>query len=69
VQDTGFGGVLPVGEGILSFRSLEQAVGAIREVEGNYARHAKAARAIAEEYFDSNKVLARLLEETVESDD
>ena len=37
-----------------------------REVEGNYSRHAKAARAIAEEYFDSGKVLNRLIEQTME---
>ena len=65
VQDTGFAPVLPVGEGILSFRTLEEAAAAIREVEGDYARHARAARALAEEYFDSNKVLTRLIEEAL----
>ncbi len=67
MQDTGFGAVLPVGEGVLSFRTVEEAAAAIREVEGNYARHAKAARAIAEEYFASDKVLSRLIEEALES--
>ena len=61
VQDTGFPANLPVGEGVLSFRTTEEAVAAIREVEGQYAKHAKAARAIAEEYFDSDKVLQRLI--------
>jgi hypothetical protein len=65
VQDTGFGAVLPVGEGVLSFRTMEEAVAAIRDVEGDYARHAKAARAIAEEYFDSNKVLSRLIDDAL----
>jgi hypothetical protein len=65
VQDTGFSAVLPVGEGLVPFTTLEEAVAAIREVEGNYARHAKAARAIAEEWFDSDKVLKRLLEEAL----
>ena len=60
VQDTGFASTLPVGEGILPFTTMDEAVAAIREVEGNYARHAKAARAIAEEYFDSDKVLTHL---------
>ncbi len=63
VQDTGFGSVLPTGEGVLSFRTMEEAADAIREVEGDYDRHAKAARAIAEEQFDSDKVLTRLIEE------
>lgn len=68
VQDTGFGAVLPVGEGLLSFTTVEEAVAAIKEVEANYARHSKAARAIADEYFDSDKVLNRLVEEALSSD-
>lgn len=62
VQDTGFAEVLPVGEGILPFRTIEEAAAAIHEVEVNHTQHAKAARAIAEEYFDSDKVLTRLIE-------
>ena len=68
VQDTGFATVIPVGEGILTFRTLEEAAAEIHEVEGNYEQHAKAARAIAEEYFDSDKVLNRLIEEAMSSD-
>jgi len=63
VQDTGFGAVLPVGEGLLSFATLEQAVAAVQQVEANYARHSKAARDIAEAYFDSDKVLTRMIGE------
>jgi hypothetical protein len=62
VQDTGFASVIPVGEGVLTFQTLEEAVDAIREVEAHYPRHAEAARGLAEEYFDSDKVLGRLLE-------
>ena len=62
VQDTGFSHVLPVGEGIISFNTLDEAEAGIREVEGNYHRHAKAAQDIAEAYFDSDKVLNRLLD-------
>jgi hypothetical protein len=69
VQDTGFPAVLPVGEGILAFKTLEEAIGSIEEVEANYARQAKAARAIAEEYFNSEKVLTRLIEEALASDE
>lgn len=68
VQDTGFTAVLPVGEGILPFKTPEEAAAAVREVEAHYTRHAKAARAIAEEYFDSNKILGRLIEEALSSD-
>lgn len=62
VQDTGFSRALPVGEGVLAFKTLTEAEEAIREVERNYSRHAKAARGIAETYFDSDKVLNRLLD-------
>jgi hypothetical protein len=61
VQDTGFGQVLPAGEGILSFKTIDEAEDAIREVEGNYNRHSKAAQSIAEAYFDADKVLNSLL--------
>jgi hypothetical protein len=62
VQDTGFTTILPTGEGLLSFSTTEDAVAAIHEVEGDYERHAKAARTVAEEYFNSDKVLPRLIE-------
>jgi hypothetical protein len=68
VQDTGFGSVLPVGEGILPFRTTEEAANAIQDVESNYERNAKAARAIGEEFFDSTKVLSRLVEEALSFD-
>jgi glycosyltransferase involved in cell wall biosynthesis len=67
VQDTGLAGVLPVGEGVLAFRSLEEAAEALREVEGDYARHAKAARGVAEACFDSDRVLTRLVEEAMQA--
>lgn len=65
VEDTGFTSVLPTGEGILPFATMDDAVKAIRSVEHDYEKHSKAARAIAEEYFDSRKVLARLVLDAV----
>jgi hypothetical protein len=62
VQDTGVGRTLPVGEGLLTFRSPEEAEVRIRDVMDDPERHAKAARAVAEEYLDSDAVLGRLLE-------
>lgn len=66
VQDTGFPAVLPVGEGLFAFRELDEAVDAVREVNGNYQRHARAARELAE-YFDSGTVLTRLLDHVMGS--
>jgi hypothetical protein len=65
VQDTGFGETLPVGEGIQSFRTLSESAAAVRVVETNYQRHAQAARAIAEAYFDSDKVLTLLIDDAM----
>ena len=65
VQDTGFSRVLPVGEGLLAFRTLEQAVEAIHAVEAGYSRHAQAARAVAEACFDSDRVLSRLIDDAL----
>ena len=65
VQDTGFTRTLPVGEGLVAFRTLEEAVAGARAIVGDYDRHAAAARAIAEEQFDSNKVLGALLEDAL----
>lgn len=62
VQDTGFTDVIPAGEGILAFTDFNEAVDGIREVEADYARHARAARELAGTYFHSNHVLTSLVE-------
>ncbi len=60
-QDTGWSRHLPEGCGLLSFCDRESAAAALRRVEAEPLRHARAARAIAEEYFDSAKVLTAML--------
>ena len=60
-QDTGLDRLYPVGEGLLTFRNLPDAVAAVEEVTRNYDRHAVAARDIAQRFFDSDKVLGNLL--------
>jgi hypothetical protein len=61
-QETGFSNYLPTGDGLLAFDTVEAAIAAIDAVRANYKRHACAARDIAETYFDSGKVLSRLLD-------
>ena len=63
VQDTGFSRNLPVGEGLLAFSTLDEAVVGAEAVLGDYERHSAAARALAEEWFSSDRVLGRLCEE------
>jgi hypothetical protein len=60
-QETGFSRFLPAGEGLFAFTAEDDALAAIDALNADYARHARAARALAEEFFDSDKVLARLL--------
>jgi hypothetical protein len=62
VQSTGFEESFPVGQGLLTFTGLEEAVAAISAVEEHYEAHAKAARGLAEERFDSDVVLGSMLE-------
>jgi hypothetical protein len=63
VQDTGWSADLPTDEGVLAFTTPDDAVAAIAEVRREPERHAKAARAIAEQHFAADVVLGRLCEE------
>ena len=62
VQDTGFDVALPVGEGLLAFRTADEAVDALQRVAGDYERHSRAAQALAQEHFRAETVLGALLE-------
>ena len=61
-EDTGFASTLPTGSGLLSFSSVDDAADAVDEVLSAYPRHRRDARLLAEEYFESDRVLSRLLE-------
>ena len=63
VQDTGFSRNYPVGEGLLAFRTLDEAVAGVDRITRDYELHARAARSLAEEYFDANRVVGRLSDE------
>jgi hypothetical protein len=60
-QDTGIRQLYPTGEGLITFSTLEEAAAGVEAINSDYTRHARAAREIAMEYFDSDKVLTRLL--------
>ena len=61
-QETGLSRHYPAGEGLLTYSTLEEAVAGVEEITRRPDRHARAARELAEEYFDSDKVLGRLLQ-------
>ena len=64
VQETGFSRHIPTGQGLLSFRTMDEAVEGAHRIVRDYAKHCRAARRIAEEYLDSDKVIRQLLVET-----
>ncbi len=67
VQETGFSEFLPVGEGLLAFETTDDLLAGVEELRRDYPRHRRAARKLAEEYFDSDRVLCALLDAVVEA--
>jgi hypothetical protein len=61
-QASGFDPWLPTGEGLFSFNDVDEAARALNAIAADYERHARAARRIAEQYFDARKVLSDLLD-------
>lgn len=61
-QYTGFERTIPSGLGLVGFDTPAEAVDALRRVNADYARHARAARELAVSYFDANKLLSEIAE-------
>jgi GT2 family glycosyltransferase len=62
-QETGFSNILPTGEGLFTFSTMEQIVEAVESIDANYERHSRAASELAREYFSYDVVLSQLLAE------
>jgi hypothetical protein len=62
VQETGLPPAYRPEAGLLAFSDPAEAVGAAAQAVAEYDRHAAAARTFAEEAFDSDRVLTRMLE-------
>jgi hypothetical protein len=62
-QDTGFGDLFPTGAGLFAFSTIEDAVEAVEAINADYPAHSRAATDLAREFFDSDVVLSRLLDE------
>jgi glycosyltransferase involved in cell wall biosynthesis len=65
VQDTGPSAFLPNGEGMFRFSTIGEAVEALAAINADYARHRRAARELAESYFDARRICERLLNLTL----
>jgi hypothetical protein len=62
-QDTGFAKFIPTGEGLFSFATMDDITTALEEINADYVKHKREARAIAGEYFAAENVLSRMLNE------
>jgi hypothetical protein len=62
VQSTQLREHVPIGTGLLTFETVEEACSALEDVEDAYLEHCQAARRIAETYLDSSLVLASILD-------
>ncbi|TAL03130.1 MAG: hypothetical protein EPO07_06625 [Verrucomicrobia bacterium] len=61
VQHTGPSSFLPNKEGLFRFSTLKEAADAFEKINGDYERHCRAARRIAETFFDARQVLKKIL--------
>lgn len=61
-QATGFENVLPTGEGLFAFTTIDDIVAAIEVVNSDYPRHCRAATRIAQDWFNYDVVLKPMLE-------
>jgi hypothetical protein len=60
-QETGFSKFIPTGRGLFAFSTVDEALAALETINHDYRAHARAAREIAREYFDSERLLAKML--------
>ena len=62
VQDTGISRTLPVGEGLVTFTTMDEAVAGADDIIVRYAEHSRAARRIAEQHLAAEVVLGSFCE-------
>lgn len=62
VQDTGPSAFLPNGEGLFRFTTVGEAAAALEAVNADYERHCRAARALAETWFDGTRTMRAVLD-------
>src|SRR5947208_48551 len=61
-QETGFTKIYGAKAGLLSFRTLGEIVDAVKAINADYAKHSRAARGLAREFFEAKKVLKSILD-------
>ena len=61
-QETGFSKFMPSGKGLFGFKTMEDILSAVDNIETDYEGNCKTAREIAQEYFAAEKVVGSLME-------
>ena len=61
-QETGFTKLYGDCGGLFGYQKLSEVSEAVREIKADYRHHSRAARAIAKEIFEAEKVVASLLD-------
>ncbi len=62
IQETGFTKIYGGKAGLLSFRSLSEIVDAVKIINADYAKHSRAARTLAREFFEAENILKSILD-------
>jgi hypothetical protein len=66
VQDTGPSAFLPSGQGMFRFSTAQEAADALAIINGDYKKHCRAARQLAETFFDARRVVGKILNHALE---
>lgn len=66
LQDTGFGEVLPTGEGLFAVQDVQQAAAAIDAILTDPRRHAESARELARAHLSAERVMGGLVQTALE---
>jgi hypothetical protein len=61
-QDTGFSNLFTTGKGLFAFTTMDEVLEAICAINSDYETHCRAAREIAQEFFEARKVGSAFLE-------
>jgi hypothetical protein len=62
-QDTAFDKYIPCGEGLFAFNTMDEILAAVDKIESDYASACKAARSIAAEYFECERVCRKFVDD------
>jgi hypothetical protein len=61
-QETGFSKFYGGDAGLFGFKTMDDILAAVDAIDSDYSKHCRAARAIAEEFFTAEKVVASLMQ-------